>query len=155
MDGIVVMQGTLSGGGSRLITSADVTDGASNTIMVGEKRMDSVYYVMPAGGGGEPDDDAGYVGGFQDDVVRVGALGGATPKDPYQPLPPQPDITSRETSAAAAQYYGYQFGSAHPGGAQVVFCDGSVHLIHYTVDAEVFRRLSSRNDGQTVNAGDN
>ena len=123
-DGILVMQGSDSttriGGQTRAISLADVTDGASNTIMVGEKRMNADYYVFPAGGG-EPDDDAGYVGGFQDDIVRFGALGGATPQAPYQALPPEPDLASKVANPATAQYYGYQFGSAHAGSAQFVF----------------------------------
>jgi hypothetical protein len=58
----------------------------------------------------------------------------------------------KETSSLA-QYYGYQYGSAHAAGAQFVLCDGGVKLIRYTVDPEVFRRLSSRNDGLPIDAG--
>ena len=81
VDGIVVMQGDMPGGGTRIISLADVTDGASNTIMAGEKRMNAEYYFF-APGAGEPDDDAGYVGGYQDDIVRYGALGGSTSQRP-------------------------------------------------------------------------
>ena len=68
VDGIVVMQDR-----HRIITPADVKDGAANTIMVGEKRMNLRYYVVIGEYSGENDDDAGYVGGFQDDVVRFRA----------------------------------------------------------------------------------
>ena len=52
------------------------------------------------------------------------------------------------------QTYAYQFGSAHQGGAQFVFCDGSVHFIRYSADPEVFRRLSSRNDRLLISGGE-
>ena len=44
----------------------------------------------------------------------------------------------------------YSFGSAHPQGWQAAFCDGSVHLIGYSVDADLHRRLGNRQDGQVV-----
>jgi prepilin-type N-terminal cleavage/methylation domain-containing protein/prepilin-type processing-associated H-X9-DG protein len=40
-----------------------------------------------------------------------------------------------------------RFGSAHPAGCQFVFCDGSVRMISYDIDAEVHRRLGNRHDG--------
>ena len=65
-DGIVVQTGTLP-----QVTADDVVDGLSNTIMVGEKNLNASNYVKQC----SPDDNAGYVGGFQDDVVRWGAMG--------------------------------------------------------------------------------
>ncbi len=161
VDGIVVMQGTLNGGSSYIVTPASVTDGTSNTLMVGEKRMNALYYFVAPQGAGEPDDDSGYVGGFQDDVIRFGALGGATTSvaalPSYWQFPPQRDFSGAGSAPMAPggqeRQYAYQFGSAHAAGAQFVFCDGSVHRISYSVDPEVFRRLSSRNDGLTISAG--
>ena len=40
--------------------------------------------------------------------------------------------------------------SKHPGGAQVVFCDGSVHFLRETIDYETYQRLGSRRDGKTI-----
>jgi prepilin-type processing-associated H-X9-DG protein len=42
------------------------------------------------------------------------------------------------------------FGSAHPGGANFVLADGSIHKISYTVDATIYRYLGNRRDGQTT-----
>ncbi|HEX7446655.1 MAG TPA: DUF1559 domain-containing protein [Pirellulales bacterium] len=40
--------------------------------------------------------------------------------------------------------------SKHPGGAQAVFCDGSVHFLNETINYEIYQRLGSRRDGKTV-----
>jgi prepilin-type processing-associated H-X9-DG protein len=40
--------------------------------------------------------------------------------------------------------------SKHPGGAQVVFCDGSVHFLRENINYETYQRLGSRRDGKTV-----
>jgi len=42
------------------------------------------------------------------------------------------------------------FGSAHPAGSMFTLGDGSVRHIPFSVDAEVMRRLSIANDGETV-----
>ena len=44
----------------------------------------------------------------------------------------------------------YSFGSAHPGGFNVVMCDGSVRSVSYTITFETHRRLGGRNDGLVV-----
>ena len=38
----------------------------------------------------------------------------------------------------------------HPGGANVVLCDGSVHFIGYDIDATTHRYLSDRFDGNVA-----
>ena len=49
----------------------------------------------------------------------------------------------------AATYVG-GFGSRHPGGANFVFCDGSLHFLKQTIHPEVFRRLGHRADGELI-----
>jgi prepilin-type N-terminal cleavage/methylation domain-containing protein/prepilin-type processing-associated H-X9-DG protein len=40
--------------------------------------------------------------------------------------------------------------SKHPGGAQMVFCDGSTHFINETVNYETYQRLGARSDQRSV-----
>jgi prepilin-type N-terminal cleavage/methylation domain-containing protein/prepilin-type processing-associated H-X9-DG protein len=44
------------------------------------------------------------------------------------------------------------FKSKHPGGAQFVFCDGSVHFLTETIDYDTYQRLGDRRDGKMVDA---
>jgi prepilin-type N-terminal cleavage/methylation domain-containing protein/prepilin-type processing-associated H-X9-DG protein len=46
------------------------------------------------------------------------------------------------------------FKSAHPGGAQFVFGDGSVHMLPETIDPFVYNRLGGKADGQPVSLSD-
>lgn len=40
--------------------------------------------------------------------------------------------------------------SKHPGGAQVVFCDGSAHFLRDNISYEIYQRLGSRRDNKNV-----
>ncbi|NLE36552.1 MAG: DUF1559 domain-containing protein [Pirellulaceae bacterium] len=42
------------------------------------------------------------------------------------------------------------FGSAHPGGVNMVFCDGKVTSISYDIDLTIHERLSNQRDGLPV-----
>ena len=141
-DGVIVRR---PGGGSDRsgpVDNAAIRDGSSNTIMIGEKA-----YNAGRRGQWQPDDDGGYVEGWDFDTVRWGYF------------PPVQDWN--DTSAASE--YGNNgtfvplhgaFGSAHSGGFQAVFVDGSVHTISYNISLDVFERLSSRNDGEVISAED-
>ena len=142
IDGVVVRGGLVLQQGqptasptATVINESKITDGCSNTMLVGEKRM-NVAYCMTACG---PDDNDGYVGGFQDDVVRWGCF------------PPAPDWQGPFATFSTLTPGNYQFGSSHPGFVQFVFCDGAVHAVHYSIDPKVFAEASSRNDGETYN----
>jgi prepilin-type N-terminal cleavage/methylation domain-containing protein/prepilin-type processing-associated H-X9-DG protein len=139
VDGVVVRQGTGD------ISVTQITDGTSNTLMVGEKRINATYCTSDQ----QWDDNDGYVGGFQDDVVRWGAFSDP-PAENAPGSPPVLDFRGPPISRSDISPLNFQFGSSHPSGAQFLFCDGSVTLIPYSVDPAVFRCLSCRNDGQQV-----
>jgi prepilin-type processing-associated H-X9-DG protein len=111
------------------VRTADVTDGTSTTLLVSEKRL-NLYY---AGQLGRSDDNEGYASGNDWDTMRDANH------------PPAPD-----TRAATDERGFAVFGSSHPSGFNVVFADGSVRHVAFTIDPTVFARLGSRADGQPI-----
>jgi prepilin-type N-terminal cleavage/methylation domain-containing protein len=117
--------------------SARITDGLSNTVLFGEKRMNAQWATSQC----QPDDNCGYVGGFQDDVVRWSfAVPERDFSAPHYNQPGGPGLFPGI----------YQFGSSHTGNLQVVLCDGSVRGISYSVDAVLWKAITARNDMVTV-----
>jgi prepilin-type N-terminal cleavage/methylation domain-containing protein/prepilin-type processing-associated H-X9-DG protein len=118
-----------------------IEDGTSKTYMVGEKSMDPVNYFT----GADPSDDWSMYSGHQDDQHRVtGRTGsdGRTATRLWQPHRDQPGLQDR---------CGY--GSAHPSGFNMVYCDGSVHSIPFEIDIETHWRLANRQDGTALPEG--
>ncbi|MDX1945655.1 MAG: DUF1559 domain-containing protein [Pirellulaceae bacterium] len=113
------------------IRIADIVDGTSNTFMVGEKYINPVNYTT---GQDAADNENLYVG-FDNDNAR--SSNGSI----Y--FPPR-----RDTKGFTAFIYG----SAHPAGFNMAFCDGSVRMIPYTIDVTPYERLGNRGDGNTIEA---
>jgi prepilin-type N-terminal cleavage/methylation domain-containing protein len=97
-----------------------IIDGTSNTLMCSEKRLNSLLYAE-----GDWHDDAGWADGWDPDIIRDGF--------------PQPDIKGTVS--------GYEVGSAHAGGVQGLFGDGSVRTLRYSISQPLFDQLAGRNDG--------
>jgi prepilin-type N-terminal cleavage/methylation domain-containing protein/prepilin-type processing-associated H-X9-DG protein len=110
----------------------DITDGLSNTMVLGEKRVFIDRYEI-----GEWSDDIGWTDGWDPDIVR------------YTGYPPGPDIVTPPPTVNANPF-GYHFGSAHPTGFNVVFADGHVSMLNYDIDLVTFNALGNRQDGLTV-----
>jgi len=102
-----------------------VTDGLSNTMMVGEKRLDSRNYLV-----GDWHDDAGWGDGWDPDVIR------------YTGYLPQRD--------APGGVSGYEFGSAHPTGINALMADGSVRSFPPDLGPELWWAYLTPKGGEIV-----
>lgn len=117
-------------GGS--VTTAMITDGLANTLMLGEKCMNRGLLTQD-----QTDDDAGWVEGWDWEIIR------------WSYLQPQPDFRD---SSLAVKHSGYatehsSFGSSHPGSFNAAFCDGSIRTVDYAIDGRTFQQMGSRDDG--------
>jgi prepilin-type N-terminal cleavage/methylation domain-containing protein/prepilin-type processing-associated H-X9-DG protein len=117
------------------ISVGQVSDGLSNTIVIAEKRLKTGRYEV-----GDWHDDRGWSDGWDPDTVRVTTF------------PIRPDAESDPTlpSDKEDRLYGFFFGSAHSGGINALFADGSVHTVNYDIEQVLFNRLGHREDGETV-----
>ncbi len=107
---------------------AAIPDGASNTLIVGECLL------SPG--------DQGYVAAIW--AGMRGMEGGSVyTSDCTWWLNSSPDYCINGQAVQAC-------GSNHPGGAQFLFCDASVHFLEQTIQGSVLDCLAARNDGQVV-----
>ncbi|SIO57068.1 prepilin-type N-terminal cleavage/methylation domain-containing protein/prepilin-type processing-associated H-X9-DG domain-containing protein [Singulisphaera sp. GP187] len=114
---------------------ASVTDGTSNTIFVGE---------------GLPDEDAN-----NDFFSFTGAAAGTT-------IPINWKTNQRDSACVDKwgstnwncrfSYAARGFKSRHPGGANFVFADGSVHFIKNSISRVTYAAIGSRNGGEVVSS---
>ncbi len=115
-----------------------VSDGTSNTIMVGE-RYTAISRYTADDWGGEP-----ITRGFGWGIARR-----------CRGLP-MPDTVNRVTGQAPVPNDGNgpvneRLGSAHTTGLGLLFVDGSVKFVRYNLDLPTYRNMCIRNDGAVVN----
>src|SRR6478672_9876383 len=127
---------------------ARITDGTSHTFMVGEKYVRSDLY-----DGGSKSDDKGWTDGWDPDAMRSTCFQPYQDSDgsgfQFQPLNSPNDLFGIDRDV-------YYFGSAHSGGFNGIFADGSVHTLNYDIDVVLFNGLTTRAgdeiiDGSVVN----
>ena len=114
---------------------ADVTDGTSNSIMAAEKALPFDRHGADGG-----DNERWNNAGWDECVLRWH-------------FPPMSDFDKRNISwtdsvAQSGTVWRRFFGSAHPGGLNAVFGDGSVHFSSFNVDATVWMYSNVIDDGQ-------
>jgi len=109
------------------VKHASVTDGLSNTFLVGEMHV-------PIGKLGQSPQDAFIFNG--ENAFNMTRLGGPT-------MPIAKDLRGEGSDLV-------RWGSWHVGICQFASADGSVRAIHSSIDTETLGRLCNRHDSQTV-----
>lgn len=102
------------------VPASAVLDGLSKTYLVGEKNVD--WSDIDLG------NDQSIFSGHDYDLYRW----------TFREAPPMVDRNGS---------FPFSFGSPHPAGFFMAFCDGSVHLIRYDIEPEVHRMQGNREDG--------
>lgn len=110
---------------------ADVTDGLSNTLMVGEKQCHPT--VLGSSGG---DNEPWHNTGWDQDNVRFGEV-----------IPQADDL---HPDSKQATFWSDRFGGSHPGGFTAAMGDGSVRFIRYGMTATNWLNTCLINDGQVI-----
>ena len=123
----------------------DVTDGLSQTFLVGEKYMHPDHF-----GKREYADNSFYNDNHVNNYVRRAGMAtsaGAVQLDFF--IVPSP--THTDDPFTLRNLLVKNFGSSHPGGiCQFVFCDGSVQSLNPEVDGLVLARLANIHDGEVI-----
>jgi prepilin-type N-terminal cleavage/methylation domain-containing protein/prepilin-type processing-associated H-X9-DG protein len=102
------------------IRIGDITNGTSNTYLLGEKYLNPTDYLTGMDGA---DNENMYIG-FDNDICRITAIAPRQDKRGYQDY--------------------IRFGSAHVGGFNMLYCDGRVEVVGYDVDPKVHLRAGDR-----------
>jgi prepilin-type N-terminal cleavage/methylation domain-containing protein len=115
----------------------DITDGTSQTYLVGEKYVNPAHYEDGLSLG----DNQGPFQCDRDSVRWAELASGNSPG-----LPPVQDTRNAELT--------YNFGSAHSTRFFMSMCDGSVQGITYTIDNRVFVARANRKDGKVTSSAE-
>lgn len=113
----------------------EVIDGLSQTFLLGEKHVPFTRY---GDGKDRGDNEGAYSGDDRDTIRYVGTVSDSR----YQPFP----------DSFLAGVEGAIFGSVHPTGFTMSFCDGSVRHQTYSIDLKTYANLGARDDRQVINA---
>lgn len=126
------------------VHSREISDGASHTIFVGEKRLDA--------------NGLGWMSGTRSTLRNTGTMINMTPavrdnQSPYSRYGREEDAATYLVDQGGDDLAVGGFSSHHPGGANFALGDGSVRFISETVDTEVYAQLGHRADGKLRQKG--
>lgn len=105
---------------------SDITDGLSNTFVVGEKYLNPDHYLT----GADPGDFGSIYTGYSLDNGRFCYPGS-------QPLRDRKGLTMHN-----------DFGGPHPGSVNFLFCDGAVQTVSFSIASRTYQSLANRYDGE-------
>lgn len=115
------------------VANANITDGASNTYLIGEKYLNPDSYTN----GSWWTDNRGMYQGEDADTCGWSVNG-----TDYNRLRPTQDRRGLNRD--------YCFGSTHTDSLNMVFCDGSVRPVRYEIEPRIHALLGNRKDGQAT-----
>jgi prepilin-type processing-associated H-X9-DG protein len=123
---------------------AEITDGASNTLMVGDRppSADLWFGWWYAGEGQADDGSADMILGSNERLTAFGAF----PNCP-------PTFSAFGPGRVGNQCDALHFWSLHSGGANFLFCDNSARFLSYSA-SRILPALATRNGGETVGLPD-
>ena len=125
-----------------LVSFHHFTDGTSSTMLIAERLHMFQWYTQICTA--ETDiHRGGWVAGWRTASTCYINLDGNNP-------PVQDYLLPQGLTAGVIAAFAELFGSAHPGGMNALVGDGSVRTINYKVDSILFRRFSTRNDGNPI-----
>ncbi len=116
---------------------AKITDGTSNTIIIGEKHITQNEIGKCCDNGDYADGNIYYQVGNWGEYTVGRQIRGSVPFAPYKTYP---DSAAQTTA----------FGSWHDGMAQFLLADGSVRAISSNIDTNLFRNLGHASDGNVI-----
>lgn len=135
-----------------LVKAADLVDGTSKTLMIGEKYVRSDNYEGSFGTTNRNSDDRGWADGWDADSMRSACTSPIRDSDGigWNSNVQLANYFADGPFPVQGYYNVFHFGSAHSSGINAVFADGSVHGISYDVSPIVFNALGSRNGDETI-----
>jgi prepilin-type N-terminal cleavage/methylation domain-containing protein/prepilin-type processing-associated H-X9-DG protein len=136
-----------------VINIASITDGTTNTLLIGEK------HIRPNSRDGKNEDRSIFSGCNANNYSRLAGIppAGVVQTNSLTRYPlaqSEQDATMVTATPPGAYDSNIIFGGPHSGVCMFVFCDGSVKGVKNAVDLTVLSRLAVRNDGQVVNSDD-
>jgi prepilin-type N-terminal cleavage/methylation domain-containing protein/prepilin-type processing-associated H-X9-DG protein len=123
---------------------ADVTDGTSNTLMVGE-GLPGCHW--------NNDFQAGtWINSWGNLFSMGGGMSTITPINEMTTCPQSSRISDPNCNPAAGHtmQYAYGFKSRHPGGVQFTMADGSVRFVAQNINHSMYQFLGGRDEGNPV-----
>jgi prepilin-type N-terminal cleavage/methylation domain-containing protein/prepilin-type processing-associated H-X9-DG protein len=118
------------------LRTAEIMDGLSGTLLLGEKRINAAIPVEY-----QPTTNENWRSGWDWDAAR------------WTDRPPLPDWRDNSPNSfwdSVRRLDGAEFGSAHPGGLNVALADGSVRFTRYSVAPAVWAALGTAAGGEPL-----